>query len=66
MDTNFSIGLVVTGSEVYHKRIKDKFGPAVRSKFDKLGSCVKEIIFVYDLGIYSFRYFSGFSSKALI
>jgi len=45
---NFSIGLVVTGSEVYHKRIEDKFGPVVRSKFDKLGSFVKETIFVSD------------------
>ncbi len=45
---NFNVGLVVTGSEVYHKRIKDKFGPVVRSKFDKLGSHVTETIFVSD------------------
>lgn len=32
------VGLVTTGSEVYHGRIKDKFGPVIRNKFAKLGS----------------------------
>ena len=27
------VGLVTTGSEVYHGRIKDKFGPVIRKKF---------------------------------
>jgi molybdenum cofactor synthesis domain-containing protein len=33
-----SVGLVTTGSEVYHGRIKDKFGPVIRKKFSNLGS----------------------------
>ncbi|XXJ19368.1 molybdopterin-binding protein [Desulfovibrio caledoniensis] len=33
-----SVGLVTTGSEVYHGRIKDKFGPVIRKKFSTLGS----------------------------
>ena len=32
------VGLVTTGSEVFHGRIKDKFGPVIRKKFTKLGS----------------------------
>ncbi|WP_316901108.1 molybdopterin-binding protein [Pseudodesulfovibrio indicus] len=35
---HLNVGLVTTGSEVYHGRIKDKFGPVIRSKFAKLGS----------------------------
>jgi molybdenum cofactor synthesis domain-containing protein len=35
---HLSVGLVTTGSEVYHGRIKDKFGPVIRKKFSKLGS----------------------------
>lgn len=34
------VGLVTTGSEVYHGRIKDKFGPVIRKKFSDLGSSV--------------------------
>lgn len=36
------VGLVTTGSEVYHGRIKDKFGPVIRDKFSKLGSTVMD------------------------
>ncbi len=36
------VGLVTTGSEVYHGRIKDKFGPVIRKKFDLLGSTVMD------------------------
>lgn len=31
------IGIVTTGSEVYHGRIKDAFGPVLQKKFDDLG-----------------------------
>lgn len=34
------IGIVTTGSEVYHGRIKDKFGPVLRTKAEKLGSVI--------------------------
>lgn len=30
------VGIVTTGSEVYHKRIEDKFGPVIREKFKTL------------------------------
>ena len=36
------VGLVTTGSEVYRGRIKDKFGPVIRKKFDRLGSTVMD------------------------
>jgi molybdenum cofactor synthesis domain-containing protein len=32
------IGIVTTGSEVYHGRIEDKFGPVLRAKIAALGS----------------------------
>ncbi|PKM49274.1 MAG: molybdopterin-binding protein [Firmicutes bacterium HGW-Firmicutes-7] len=35
---SFKVGIVTTGSEVYHKRIPDKFGPVIRQKFEELGS----------------------------
>jgi len=34
------VGVVTTGSEVYHGRIKDAFGPVLREKFSRLGSQV--------------------------
>lgn len=34
------VGLVVTGSEVYHGRIKDGFGPVVTKKFEEIGSTI--------------------------
>ncbi|HOP39701.1 MAG TPA: molybdopterin-binding protein [Geobacteraceae bacterium] len=42
------VGLVTTGSEVYHGRIKDKFGPVVRDKFAAMGSEVFRQIIVPD------------------
>ncbi|MGV8905686.1 MAG: molybdopterin-binding protein [Acetobacterium sp.] len=42
------VGIVTTGSEVYHKRIKDKFGPVIRDKFDELGCEVIGQIFATD------------------
>lgn len=34
------VGIVVTGSEVYHGRIQDKFGPVLRAKIERWGSVV--------------------------
>lgn len=38
----FRVGLLTTGGEVFNGRIEDKFGPAVRSKLEELGSEVAE------------------------
>lgn len=42
------VGLVITGSEIFHGRIKDKFGPVVRRKFSELGSTVLDQVFTSD------------------
>ncbi|BBO84875.1 molybdopterin biosynthesis protein [Desulfosarcina ovata subsp. sediminis] len=42
------VGVVTTGSEVYHGRIKDGFGPVVEKKFAALGSRVIRQILVSD------------------
>lgn len=42
------VGVVTTGSEVFHGRIEDKFGPVIRKKMDYLGSEVLEQIIVPD------------------
>ena len=42
------VGVVTTGSEVYHGRIKDGFGPVVEKKLDALGSRVMRQILVSD------------------
>ncbi|NPV92484.1 MAG: molybdopterin-binding protein [Firmicutes bacterium] len=42
------VGLVTTGSEVYHGRIKDGFGPVVARKVEALGSRVMRQILVSD------------------
>jgi molybdenum cofactor synthesis domain-containing protein len=34
---SFNVGIITTGSEVYHGRIKDQFGPVVRKKLDGFG-----------------------------
>ena len=34
------VGIITTGSEVYHGRIQDKFGPVLRKKFDAWGSSI--------------------------
>jgi molybdenum cofactor synthesis domain-containing protein len=45
---SFKVGIVTTGSEVYHGRIEDKFGPVVHAKFTDLGSQVLRQILVSD------------------
>ena len=42
------VGIVTTGSEIFHGRITDKFGPVLREKFEKLGSSVMDQVFVSD------------------
>lgn len=39
---HLNVGIVVTGSEVFHGRIQDKFGPVLRAKVDGWGSVVLE------------------------
>ena len=34
---SFNAGIITTGSEVFHGRIKDEFGPVVREKLSELG-----------------------------
>lgn len=43
-----AVGVVTTGSEVFHGRIKDGFGPVLEKKFAHLGSHVLRQIFVDD------------------
>lgn len=45
---SIQVGVVTTGSEIFHGRITDKFGPVLRQKFEKLGSSVMEQVFVSD------------------
>jgi molybdenum cofactor synthesis domain-containing protein len=45
---SFNVGIITTGSEVYHGRIKDQFGPVVREKLDELGCRTIGQIFVSD------------------
>lgn len=42
------VGIVTTGSEVFHGRIKDGFGPVVRRKVEELGSEVTRQILADD------------------
>ena len=42
------IGLITTGSEVYHQRIEDKFGPVINKKVSSLGSRILRQIYVPD------------------
>ncbi len=42
------VGVVTTGSEVFHGRITDKFGPVLRDKFAELGSTVMDQVLVSD------------------
>lgn len=42
------VGMVTTGSEVYHGRIEDKFGPVVRKKFEAMGCRITRQILVSD------------------
>ncbi|MDA8165801.1 MAG: molybdopterin-binding protein [Desulfobacteraceae bacterium] len=41
-------GLVITGSEVFHGRIKDAFEPVLRQKLNEIGSEVLEVRFAPD------------------
>ena len=45
---SLKVGVVTTGSEVYHGRIQDKFGPVVTKKMEAWGSSVFRQIFVSD------------------
>ncbi|GHU94599.1 molybdopterin biosynthesis protein [Deltaproteobacteria bacterium] len=36
------VGMVITGSEIFHGRIRDGFGPVLREKFAELGSEITE------------------------
>ncbi|THB68944.1 MAG: molybdopterin-binding protein [Desulfovibrio sp.] len=45
---SWNVGLVTTGSEVYHGRIQDAFGPIVRDKFAAYGSQVLDQRFTSD------------------
>jgi molybdenum cofactor synthesis domain-containing protein len=42
------VGIVTTGSEVYHGRIQDKFGPVLRAKIEGWGSVVLDQTFASD------------------
>lgn len=42
------VGIVTTGSEVYHKRIPDKFGPVLERKFKELGCEVMRQVIAND------------------
>ncbi|MDR1857107.1 MAG: molybdopterin-binding protein [Desulfovibrio sp.] len=42
------VGIVTTGSEIYHGRIKDAFGPVLLEKFGALGSSVIDQRFTSD------------------
>jgi molybdenum cofactor synthesis domain-containing protein len=41
-------GLVITGTEIFHGRIKDAFEPVLRQKLTELGSAVQEVRFAPD------------------
>lgn len=42
------VGIVTTGSEIYNGRIKDRFGPVLRKKFDSLNSTITRQILTSD------------------
>lgn len=44
----YRVGVITTGSEVYHGRITDKFGPVVRAKVEAFGCEVIQHILVPD------------------
>lgn len=45
---SLQVGIVTTGSEVYHGRIEDKFGPVLHAKFAELNCPVLGQVFVSD------------------
>jgi molybdenum cofactor synthesis domain-containing protein len=44
----YKVGIITTGSEVYHGRIEDKFGPVVKRKAEEYGCKVIQHIIVPD------------------
>ncbi len=46
--TSYNVGIITTGSEVFHGRIEDRFGPVVREKVEAYGSHVIQHIIVPD------------------
>jgi len=47
---SYKVGVITTGSEIYHGRIQDKFGPVVTEKIVEYGSNVIQHIIVPDDG----------------
>lgn len=45
---SLSVGIIVTGNEVYHRRIRDRFGPVLRHKVESLGSRVLDLQYAPD------------------
>lgn len=45
---SLKVGIVTTGSEIYHGRIQDRFGPVLHRKFNELGSRTLDQVFVSD------------------
>lgn len=45
---SLKVGIVTTGSEVYHGRIQDQFGPVLQKKISELGSRILRQIIVDD------------------
>ncbi len=45
---SYRVGIITTGSEVFHGRITDKFGPVVRAKVEAFGCQVMQHIIVPD------------------
>lgn len=43
-----SVGVMITGDEVYYGRIKDKFQPVIRQKVAELGGEVVDLVFLPD------------------
>jgi len=43
-----NVGIITTGSEIYSGRIKDRFGPVLKTKFAELGCKITKQVFVSD------------------
>ena len=42
------VGIIITGNEVYHGRIQDRFGPVLKQKIESMGSHVSTIEYAPD------------------
>ncbi|MFH0845277.1 MAG: molybdopterin-binding protein [Pseudomonadota bacterium] len=42
------VGLIITGNEIYHKRIEDKFAPLLRKKLHSFHCHIRETVFTPD------------------